>query len=136
MNSFHWLIIEPMIIFKKFKEIQKFVSPKKFVYYSKNITKDDLINQNLALLEMMKSFPKEDKRHKEAVEKMKEIQKELQKYEIENEISITKASWKEQFGLFAICSLGVAAMVFKHYKRLEENKRREEEQKKKYPKSD
>jgi hypothetical protein len=124
-----------MIVFKKIKEIQKFISPKKFVHYSKYITKDDLINQNLALLEIIKSFPKEDKRHKEAVEKMKEIQKELQKYEVENEISITKASWRELFVLFALCSLGIAAMVFKHYKRLEENKRLEEH-KKKYPKSD
>jgi hypothetical protein len=46
MNSSYWLI--KMIIFKKFKEIQKFVSPKRFVHYSKYISKN-LINQKNAL---------------------------------------------------------------------------------------
>jgi hypothetical protein len=51
-----------MIVFKKFKKIQKFVSPKHTI-------RDKLMKENKALLEKINRFPKEDEKHKKNLQK-------------------------------------------------------------------
>jgi hypothetical protein len=108
------------MIFKKFKEIQKFFSPKRFDFYSKYTIRDEPMKENKALLEKINSFPKEDEEHKEDLEKLKEIQKEhnydkkpeeYKKIEEEKENLIKKVRREEIFALFATIALAIVAIV-------------------------
>jgi hypothetical protein len=54
-----------MLVFKKFKEIQSFVFPKKFVHYSKFIKKDKPINKNKEVKKIKEELQKYEKRPEE-----------------------------------------------------------------------
>jgi hypothetical protein len=130
-----------MIVFKKFKKIQKFVS-------SKHTIRDEPMKENKSLLEKINRFPKENEKHKkEDSEKFKELQSE-------KENLIQKVNWKENWALLTsiiVAIVAVVGLIFTYeehkrqeeehkrqeeeHKRQEENKRQEEEHKKKYPKS-